>query len=172
MIRMPKTVLLLLGVILYLCVALVRVERQRYALWMGLCHSPFIEVRRNVSPSSRTSKRRCNVSATQTRGPMRSGTSGTRSSIPSLPLGASGRVGPDTRPRGARQPASNLPHRSRRGARRSRRDDSAPRGVRRPSAGAMRDIFLFIRSAEKEDDASRQGVSASLAVLSQAYHAP
>ena len=38
MVRMPKTVLLLLGVILYLCVVLVRIENQRYALWMGLCH--------------------------------------------------------------------------------------------------------------------------------------
>ena len=44
MVRMPKTVLLLLGVILYLCVVLVRIENQRYALWMGLCHSPYGKV--------------------------------------------------------------------------------------------------------------------------------
>ena len=44
MVRMPKTVLLLLGVILYLCVALVRVENQRYALWMGLCHGPYVDI--------------------------------------------------------------------------------------------------------------------------------
>jgi len=44
MIRMPKMVLLLLGVIIYLCVVLVRIENQRYALWMGLCHSPYVEI--------------------------------------------------------------------------------------------------------------------------------
>jgi hypothetical protein len=44
--RMPKTVLLLLGVILYLCVVLIRIENQRYALWMGTCHSPYLEVQR------------------------------------------------------------------------------------------------------------------------------
>ena len=44
MVRMPKTVLLLLGVITYLCVVLVRIENQRYALWMGLCHSPYGKV--------------------------------------------------------------------------------------------------------------------------------
>ena len=42
MVRMPKTVLLLLGVILYLCVVIVRIENQRYALWLGLCHSPYL----------------------------------------------------------------------------------------------------------------------------------
>jgi hypothetical protein len=48
MIHMPKTVLLLLGVILYLCVALVRVESQRHALWEGMCHSPFHEVQKRA----------------------------------------------------------------------------------------------------------------------------
>ena len=44
MVRMPKTVLLLLGVILYLCVVIVRIENQPYALWLGLCHSPYVAV--------------------------------------------------------------------------------------------------------------------------------
>ena len=48
---------------------------------------------------------------------------------------------------GERQPASNLPHRSRRGARRSRGDGSGARGVRRPSAGAKVSIVPFIGSA-------------------------
>ena len=83
MIRMPKTVLILLGVIIYFCIVLVRIENQRYALWMGLCHSPYVEVfDRDVSPRKRSSKRRGNVSAKQKRVHMLSGTSGTLSWSP------------------------------------------------------------------------------------------
>ena len=38
---MPLTILALLVVIVWLSIGLARVEDQRYALWMDLCHSPY-----------------------------------------------------------------------------------------------------------------------------------
>ena len=85
MIHVPKTVLLLLGVILYLCVALVRVENQRYALWMGLCHGPYVDIQGQKRTHQREDINECCAAcATHNRGGVRSATSGMHSSRPTL----------------------------------------------------------------------------------------